>query len=357
MGVDAGMATGKPTVSGLRRLEFFSGMPDEYLKLVARAAKARRYAKGEVIIQENTAADTFYIIRKGRVAIMKRFEDGEEMVLAEESDGGFFGEMALLDQGPRSATAKALAPTSLLEISRTDFKVLLDRAPLLAYAMMRVLSSRLRGTGALLVSQLQRKNRELAQAYLDTVNAVVNTLEARDPYTRGHTERVTLIAKSIARQMGLAEEELFIIEIGALLHDVGKIGVTDAILRKPGPLSSEELLQIQEHPAKGKNILNNIAYLEKAIPCVLHHHERFDGNGYPEKLAGTDIPLPGRIISVADAFDAMTSDRPYRRGMQVRQAAAELRRYAGRQFDPRVVSAFLTAWRNGELQQLLQNKK
>jgi HD-GYP domain-containing protein (c-di-GMP phosphodiesterase class II) len=324
---------------------------------VAQVAGVRTFRKNALIIKENTVADTFYIIRRGRVAITKRLESGDEMILGEEAQGGFFGEMALLDEGPRSATARALEPTSLLEISRADFKVLLDQAPLLAYAMMRVLSARLRGSGALLVSQLQRKNRELAQAYLDTINAVVNTLEARDPYTRGHTERVTLISDNIARRMGISDEALYIIKLGALLHDVGKIGVTDAILTKPGPLDSREVLQIREHPDKGRRILSNIDYLKKAIPCVLHHHERYDGRGYPERLSGARIPLPGRIIAVADAFDAMTSDRPYRRALTVRRAMAELRRHAGRQFDPAVVSVFLKVWRQGKLAPLLRRKR
>jgi putative nucleotidyltransferase with HDIG domain len=351
------MAAAKPAVSSLRQLDFFTDMPDEHLRLVAQVARVRVCRRNEVIIQEDTVADTFYIIRRGRVAITKRLETGEEIVLGEESRGGFFGEMALLDEGPRSATARALESTSLLQISRTDFKVLLDQAPLLAYAMMRVLSSRLRGSGALLVSQLQRKHRELAQAYLDTINAVVNTLEARDPYTRGHTERVTLIAESIARRMGISDEELYIIKVGALLHDVGKIGVTDAILQKPGPLDSEEFGQIREHPNKGRQILSNIAFLQGAIPCVLHHHERYDGSGYPERLAGARIPLPGRIISVADAFDAMTTDRPYRSRLPVRRAMAELRRHAGRQFDPAVVDAFFVVWRQGKLARELAAKR
>jgi HD-GYP domain-containing protein (c-di-GMP phosphodiesterase class II) len=335
----------KPSATVLRRMDFFAGISEEHLRLVAGVARPRRLRAGQVVILENSTADTFFIIRSGKVRITKRLETGEELFLAEEGEGGFFGEMALLDEGPRSATARAVEPTSLLEISRDDFKVLLDQAPLLAYAMMRVLSTRLRGTGALMVAELQRKNKELAKAYLDTINAVVNTLEARDPYTRGHTERVTRIAKAIAERMGLSDEDRFVIEIGALLHDVGKIGVTDAILRKPGPLDSEEYGQIQEHPAKGRHILSNIAYLEKMIPCVLHHHERYDGSGYPEHLAGSDIPLPGRIISVADAFDAMTSDRPYRRAMPWHRAVAELRRGAGEQFDPKVVQAFLGTWR------------
>ena len=325
-------------------------MSDRDLRLVLRFAVPRSCSPDELIIREKSSADSFYIIRRGRVAITKGFEHGKDMVLAVHGEGEFFGEMALLDEGPRSASAVALEPTDLLEISRRDFSVLLRKAPLLAYALMRELSSRLRGTGSLLVTQLERKNQQLAQAYLDTLNAVVNTLEARDPYTRGHTERVTRIAKALARRMGLSAEDQFAIEIGALLHDVGKIGVPDAILHKTGPLEAGETQEIREHPSKGMHILDNIGYLGPAIPCVLNHHERFDGKGYPQKIAGEAIPLPGRIISVADAFDAMTSDRPYRRKMSARRAVAELVRHAGRQFDPAVVAAFKELWDSGELE-------
>jgi HD-GYP domain-containing protein (c-di-GMP phosphodiesterase class II) len=208
-----------------------------------------------------------------------------------------------------------------------------------------------------MISELQRKNRELKQAYRDTVNAVVNTLEARDPYTHGHTERVTKIAMSIAHSIAdeknLDEDDLFTIEIGALLHDVGKIGVADAVLQKPGPLGTDEMQEIRDHPATGKNILGDIAYLEPALTCVLHHHERFDGQGYPEKIGGEMIPLPGRIISVADAFDAMTSDRPYRRKRDYRSAYQELQRNAGKQFDPQIVDAFGKLLENGEIEKLI----
>jgi HD-GYP domain-containing protein (c-di-GMP phosphodiesterase class II) len=281
-------------------------------------------------------------------------ETGEEILLAEEGEGGFFGEMALLDEGPRSATARALEPTILLEISRDDFRILLKQAPLLAYAMLRVLSNRQRGTDARRVAELERSNRELKMAYRETVTALVATLEARDPYTRGHTGRVTTIAKAIAAQMRLSKEEQDNIEMGALLHDVGKIGVTDKILGKPGTLDDEEYEEIREHPIKGRHILGNITFLEGAIPCVLHHHERFDGSGYPGHLAGADIPLPGRIISVADAFDAMTRDRPYRKAMPTWRALSELQRGAGKQFDPKVVRAFLSVWRRGGLAGLLR---
>ncbi|MBN1835820.1 MAG: cyclic nucleotide-binding domain-containing protein [Spirochaetales bacterium] len=329
-------------------------MPERDLRLVLRVASVRRRGSQEQIIREGSSADSFYIIRRGQVAITKRFQDGQDMVLAVHGEGDFFGEMALLDEGPRSASAVALEPAELLEISRRDFTVLLRRAPLLAYAMMRELSSRLRGTGSLLVTQLERKNAQLEEAYRDTLRAVVNALEARDRYNQGHTERVNRIAKALARRMGLSDEELFVIEIGALLHDVGKIAVPDAILNKEGPLGAGETLEIREHPSKGMQILANIAYLKPAIPCVLHHHERFDGSGYPERMAGEEIPLAGRIIAVADAFDAMTHDRPYRRAMSWEAAAAELAAHSGQQFDPAVVAVFQELWDGGELARVLE---
>lgn len=351
----------RPGLDELRSIQFFSEMSNRDLRMVSRFAATKKHGKGDIIIREDKVADTFYIIQKGKVAITKKFEDGEEMVLAVHQAGDFFGEMALLDEGPRSASAVALEPTVLLEISRLDFSILLKKAPLLAYAMMRELSARLRGTGALMISELQRKNRELKQAYRDTVNAVVNTMEAKDPYTRGHTERVKAIAmsiaESIAEQKGLDEEDLFKIEIGALLHDVGKIAVPDSVLRKPGPLELGEIQEIREHPAMGKNILENIAYLENALTCVLHHHERFDGQGYPEKIAGEAIPLPGRIISVADAFDAMTSDRPYRKKRDFRSALEEIERNAGKQFDPKIVGAFGKLLNSGVIEQVLAGLK
>jgi len=165
------------------------------------------------------------------------------------------------------------------------------------------------------------------------------------------------IASSIAPQKELNDEDLFTIEMGALLHDVGKIGVPDAVLQKPGPLEVGEILQIQEHPAKGKHILDNIGYLEQALPCILHHHERFDGQGYPEKISGEKIPLPGRIISVADAFDAMTSNRPYREKMDFRSAFREVEKNSGKQFDPEIVEALGKLLESGRLEQLLAEKK
>jgi HD-GYP domain-containing protein (c-di-GMP phosphodiesterase class II) len=335
------------------KVPFFSRISKEDYDLISGFGREKQFLPGDVIVREKTLTDTFCIIQGGRVEITKKFSDGDEMVLTTMDSGDFFGEMALLDQAPRSATVRALSQVTILELSRDDFEALLQKAPSLAYGIMQELGRRLRETGSLLVAHLEKKNTELSQAYLSTVHALVHALEARDPYTSGHTTRVTAIAKIIARHLDIIDEDLFALEIGALLHDMGKIGIPDAILRKPGPLTSEEYDLIMEHPQKGESILKNVEYLERSISSILFHHERFDGEGYPRGMKGEDIPLFGRIIAVADSLDAMITDRPYRKKRPLAEAIEELKRESDKQFDRRVVSAFLDAWENGEIDEIL----
>jgi putative nucleotidyltransferase with HDIG domain len=166
-------------------------------------------------------------------------------------------------------------------------------------------------------------------------------IEARDPYTQGHSARVTAIAEAIARRLGWDGERLELLQLGGPLHDIGKLGVSEEVLAKPGPLEEQELAQIREHPKLGARILLRVAALRGALPYVLYHHERWDGGGYPTGRAGEEIPLEARVLAVADAFDAMTSDRPYRPALDRDQALAEVARCAGTQFDPDIVSIFL----------------
>jgi HD-GYP domain-containing protein (c-di-GMP phosphodiesterase class II) len=166
-------------------------------------------------------------------------------------------------------------------------------------------------------------------------------IEARDPYTRGHSDRVTEIAEAIARRLGWSEERLALLQMGGPLHDVGKLGVSEEVLAKPGRLDDDELEEIREHPKLGARLLLRVAAFRAAIPYVLFHHERWDGKGYPTGRAGEEIPLEARVLAVADAFDAMTSDRPYRRALGHRAAVAEVARCAGTQFDPEIVQVFL----------------
>ncbi|UCF98395.1 MAG: HD-GYP domain-containing protein [Spirochaetaceae bacterium] len=346
-----GQATKGSKIPKLKRIPLFAEMSEYDLHQIDQITVERRYDKGEVIIEENTAAERFFIIFRGKIEITKRFEDGEQFVLGVHSDGECFGEMAILDEGPRSATARALESTTVMEISRTDFEALLYTAPVLAFTIMKALSSRLRETGALLISYLQRKNRQLARAYLDTVNTVVHAIEERDSYAKGHTDRVAEVSKLIGAKMALGEEEMFNLEIGALLHDIGKIGIPETILLKPEPLKPEERKRVQQHPLEGKRMIQDISFLKAAIPHVLYHHERYDGSGYPEHLAGADIPVPSRIIAVADVFDAVTNDRPQRKRMSFDEAVKLIKKGSGTQFDPKVVKAFLKLVESGELKE------
>jgi putative nucleotidyltransferase with HDIG domain len=177
------------------------------------------------------------------------------------------------------------------------------------------------------------------RAYLSTITSLARTIEAKDPYTGGHTERVAEYALMLARQLGFGEEELQAVEVGAVIHDIGKIGIPDRILLKPGRLDTDEFAEMRRHPEISSYILNELELPTVVRDMARNHHERYDGKGYPDGLKAEEIPLAARILTVADAFDAMTSDRPYRRALSHEVAAAEIRRNTGTQFCPQVVAA------------------
>jgi HD-GYP domain-containing protein (c-di-GMP phosphodiesterase class II) len=189
----------------------------------------------------------------------------------------------------------------------------------------------------------------LEMSYFSTVKALARAIEVKDPYTYGHSDRVTEYAIAIARRLGLSEREKNNIKYAAALHDIGKIGIARKILDKPGGLTQEEFNHIKTHPQLGDSIIEPIPFLQGPRRIILHHHERFDGKGYPEGLAGDEIDLEARILSVADAFEAMMSDRPYRKALPLDRAVRELRNNSGSQFDPVVVEAFLDVLKGGEL--------
>jgi HD-GYP domain-containing protein (c-di-GMP phosphodiesterase class II) len=333
----------------LKELSFFSDIPEHDLRQIAEIMTEKTYRKGAVIIEERTEAERFFIIYRGKIEITKKFESDEEFVLSVQSDGDFFGEMALLDEQPRSATARALEPTIVLETSRKNFETLLYKAPTLAYRIMKELSSRLRETGALLVSHLHQRNRQLYRSHIDTIAMVVQAIEKRATQTSGRTRRVASLAKAIGRAMDLSTEQLMVLEVSALLHDLGMLAVPETLLSRPGPLAEGEYEAVKKHPQIGKEMIEGIPFLEKAIPDVFHHHEKFDGAGYPEGLSGTGIPLASRILAVVDAFEAMTHGRPYRDRLDVERAIEEIRQGAGSQFDPKVVASLEKLRESGRL--------
>jgi HD-GYP domain-containing protein (c-di-GMP phosphodiesterase class II) len=189
---------------------------------------------------------------------------------------------------------------------------------------------------------------DLEMSYFSTVKALARAIEVKDPYTYGHSERVTEYAMVIARKMKLPEWEMRNIKYAAALHDIGKLGISAQILNKPGTLSEEEFLHVKTHPQMGDSIIAPVSFLAKPRDIILHHHERFDGNGYPDGLEGEEIPLGARILAVADSFEAMMSDRPYRKALDLHDAVKEIEDNSGSQFDPAVVRVFVEAILEGE---------
>lgn len=193
---------------------------------------------------------------------------------------------------------------------------------------------------------LAQSRRLLEESYLATLQTLSAALDARDPYTAGHSERVASYAVEIARSLGLKGEELESVRRAGSLHDIGKIGIRDSVLLSRGELGYRERKEMQRHPKIGAELLASLVFLKPALPFIAHHHEHFDGAGYPAGMSGEEIPLGARIIAVADAFDAMTTDRPYRGALSPEHALRQLCKRAGSQFDPSVVEAFCRLQQN-----------
>ena len=192
-----------------------------------------------------------------------------------------------------------------------------------------------------LEAKVKEQTDTINSMYVRSIDAMIKALEAKDFYTRGHSQRVTLYSVAVGEELGMAGQELEDLYRASVLHDLGKIGVREAILNKPGRLSEEEFVDIVRHPETAVRILEPIPFFRPLLSAILHHHERFDGKGYPSRLAGKNIPLASRIMTIADTFDAMTSTRAYRKALPIADAIAEIRRCSGTQFDPDIVPAFL----------------
>lgn len=195
-------------------------------------------------------------------------------------------------------------------------------------------------------SQLSETYEKLEQAYLESIQTLRYTVEAKDPYTRGHSDRVAEYSVLIGKHLGLSDADLKTLQIGGLFHDIGKIGVPDAILRKESKLTDDEYSEIKNHPSIGAHILSTATIFQDIIPIVKHHHEKYDGNGYPGRLKGEEIPYFARIAAIADTFDAMTSKRTYRDALPLDVVIAEFERCKGTQFDPALDDVFLDILKN-----------
>lgn len=211
--------------------------------------------------------------------------------------------------------------------------------PVTSHELLQAVKARLQRSDELLLVQLKA-----------VMRAMANAIETRaGAYTKRHVEAVNAYAQAIALELSWESDQLEALEFGAILHDVGKISVGERILSKTGPLDDSEWLEMRMHPVYGAHMIEGNPYLEPALPVVLHHHERWDGTGYPDGLAGTDIPIGARLLSVADTFHAMTSNRPYRPAMTQEEAFQEILAQSGKQFDPEMVEAFERCWHRGDI--------
>lgn len=264
-------------------------------------------------------------------AVQKQCPQIHSAILVEIADGKTtFGWLLALNKGgaaPEHATVNGTAERLGLDEFGTHEATLLESG------------ARMLAAHASNVS-LFNEQRDLV---VNVVRSMINVIDARDPYTCGHSDRVAVISKLLARKLGLPLKDQEAIYLSGLLHDIGKVGVPDDVLLKPGRLTEDEFRQIKEHPERGVKILQHLKQLQHVLPGVLHHHEAFDGSGYPHGLVGEEIPLMARIMAVADAYDAMTTNRPYRVARSVDEAESILRRGAGMQWDPLIVATFVDA--------------
>lgn len=307
------------------------------LESVASSLARTRVGVLPVLHHVASAAAELYAPAKVKLVINKAGRQTPITVVEEAGPGPVDGDVLALSlpislDGENFGRLDVALGGAARSLDADEVRVLQSFAHLTASAL---------GNGALVV-EMRQTVEEMERSYIGTLEALSKALEMRDHETEGHSRRVVQYTMSIAQKMGVPEEDLIPILRGALLHDVGKIGIPDAILRKPGPLNDVERAAMREHPRIGYEMLKEISFLKASAPVILHHHERYDGKGYPVGLSGAEIPLGARIFSVADSYDAMTSDRPYRKGMPHEMAVAEIVAGAGTQFDPAVVETFVS---------------
>ncbi len=300
--------------------------PDSKLKIRALATGRGEAVTGRFHYSQKLAHRCF---TQGESVLCSSVSDDPELANAQSiADGSMASVLCVLLRTPRHRLG-------ILHVDRSYWQKSFTEDDLhLADALAANVSAGIE------CAQLLRKQRDL---FRNTITTLAQAVELKDEYTGGHTVRVTNYALMLGRHLGLEKSELDLIEIGTPLHDIGKIGIDDAILRKPGKLTPEEWEEMKTHTTKGADIVSRIPELIPITPIVRNHHERWDGQGYPDKLAGEDIHLLARIVAVVDAFDAMTSDRPYhvdKRGRTFEDAFGELQRQSGKQFDPKCAAAF-----------------
>jgi HD-GYP domain-containing protein (c-di-GMP phosphodiesterase class II) len=333
----------------LRASEVLGCLPAEALETLAAQARPRRYAAGETVFEEGAAGDSMHLVVSGALEV-RRTEGIERYVLARLVAGHAFGELAVLDRTPRTATVVAVEASGTVEIGAEDLDAVLAQHPDAVRRMLGVLARLLIAEKELVIRDnwmLERRVRERTQdlrnSQLEIVHRLGQVAESRDPETGRHITRMSRVCAHLGKAIGLSPADCETLLHAAPMHDIGKVGVPDSILHKAGPLDQDEQDRMRRHPTVGAEILagSRSPIVRMAEEIALTHHERWDGSGYPRGLRGTDIPLVGRICAVGDVFDALISVRPYKRAWPIDDALEELQRQAGVLLDPDLVAALV----------------
>ena len=333
----------------LRCSEVLGCLPDPALDTLAERARQRHYAAGETVFEEGAPGDSMHLVRSGALEV-RRTEGIERYVLARLGAGHAFGELAVLDRTPRTATVVAVEDSETVEIGAEDLDGVLAEHPDAVRRMLGVLARLLIDEKELVIRDnwmLERRVRERTQdlrsSQLEIVHRLGQVAESRDPETGRHITRMSRVSARLGKAIGLSPAECETLLHAAPMHDIGKVGVPDSILHKPGPLDDVERDRMRLHTKVGAEILSgsHSPIVQMAEEIAMTHHERWDGSGYPLGLKGEEIPLVGRICAVGDVFDALISARPYKRAWSIDEALQELQRQAGVLLDPEVVAALV----------------
>lgn len=333
----------------LAAAEMLGQLPDEALRELAATARRRTFSRAQVVFKEGDPGDALHIVTRGALAVVRPSHD-TDLVLERLARGQTFGELAVLNSAPRLASVIAVEPSETVEVAKEHLDRVLDRNP---QAMRRMLGSLARSL-TLAKEQVARQNRsleetvrerteQLRESHLEVIRRLGQAAESRDDATGLHITRMSRMCGRLAEAAGMRPEECDMILHAAPMHDVGKIGVPDRILLKPGKLAPGEWEVMQSHTTIGARVLegSDSSVVQMAETIALMHHERWDGSGYPYGLEGEDIPLVARICAVCDVFDALISERPYKRAWPVADALAEVERQGGSHFDPRLARLFV----------------
>ncbi len=346
---DGAVLVDAATAGDLAAVEMFRTLPEEAIADLAARARVRHFGAGEIVFNEGDGGDSLFVVREGVLKVV-RPTLGRGLVLDRLGPGSAFGELAVLNSCRRLASVIAVERSEAIEIAKPDLESVLDAHPAAVRRMLGAVArsltlakEELARHNDRLEHEVRRRTADLHESQLEVVRRLGRAAESRDYATGAHITRMSRIAHLLARAARMEPDDCELLLHAAPMHDIGKIAIPDCILLKPGPLDPDEWEQMKRHTSIGAELLagstSPVVQLGEVIAVT--HHERWDGSGYPHGLVGDQTPMVGRICAIADVFDALLSERPYKRAWDLGEATAEIASQAGRQFDPELVDLFL----------------